>query len=138
MSVLWLFPLALLICAVGAALAWPVAYRAGREAYGADDFDVRPETLPAAEKLVAQLADLRAYVAELEAGHAADTGHRGFHRWETAAGSANQVPRSRRLAALREATEEFHAIVRASYASGELPMYRGGASFLRAHLAAAT
>jgi hypothetical protein len=130
-SVLVLFPIALLILAVGGALAWPVAYRAGREAWSADDFDTIPDTLPHSSVLIEELQELRAIVAELTTGHAQDTGHEGAHRWEVATGSATQV---RRLAGLREPTEEFRAIVIASYPADELPV--SGLAFLKAHQAA--
>jgi hypothetical protein len=135
-NILALLTLALAILLVGASLCWPVAYRAGREAWAKDDWDVMAEHPPASETVVAELVWLRARIAELESGYARDTGHRGLHRWddEDLPGSEAQV---RRRVALREPTEEFHAIVATSYTSGEFAMI-GGRSFLRAHLAAAT
>jgi hypothetical protein len=137
-TVLWLLPLFIGVFFVGAGLAWPVAYRAGREAWSADDFDTIPATLPPSSVLVEELVELRAYVAELQSGYAYDVGHRGLHRWddENVPGSDAQV---RRRAALREPTQEFAAIVATSYTSGEFAMIgQPGRSFLRAHLAAAT
>lgn len=135
-SLVVLLPLAFGILLVGGGLAWPVAYRAGLEAWSRDDFDVLAETLPAPSVLVEEVAYLRALVAELESEHAVDAGHQGAHRWGSAIGAATQV---RRLAALREPTQEFAAIVSASYTSGEMAVVgQPGRMYLMAHLAAAT
>lgn len=135
-SLVVLLPLAFGILLVGGGLAWPVAYRAGREAWSRDDFDVIPETLPPSGRLVEEVMYLRDALAELESQQAPDTGHQGSHRWGSAIGAATQV---RRLAALREPTQEFRAIVATSYTSGEMAVVgHPGRMYLMAHLAATT
>ena len=104
MTALVLFPIAISVLLTGGALAWPLAYRAGANA--TFDRDLEYELSRRADEQPRSLFD--------EEG-----GYHGRHRMDVAIGSATQV---RRLAALRQPTEEFHAIVAASYRSGELPV----------------
>lgn len=118
MTALVLFPIGLGILLVGAALAWPVAYRAGLQA---------PER---AQELAA------AHPVEIRPAPEVEGGYHGQHRIgdETVRGSTAQRAT---IAALRAPTAEFAAIVATSYRSGEFPLIgRPTAAYLRAHMAA--
>lgn len=99
MTALVLLPIALGVFAAGGAIMWPVARTIERRANLA-------ETAPAPRQ-------------RHEATAAPDIGYVGRHRWETASGCTTQ---KRLVAALREPTAEFQAIVAANYRSGELTL----------------